>query len=117
MIGKILSGLEATNIVAIIGSLAVVLGGAIAGFWSWLSSRKRTTAEAEKIEVDAAASVMNGFILLLKEIKEDRALLVIQMRRMDVDNHKLNRRINQLERMMIHRNIKLPEPEANGAAK
>jgi hypothetical protein len=95
-------------ITAVVGAIAAVLGGVVAGFWQWFSNRKKHDAEAQKVGLDAQASVMNGFILLLEQFKAERVVLAARITELEQTNLKLDRRIMQLERHIVTNGGEIP---------
>lgn len=107
---------------AIVGTIGLVLVAWVTGFWTWLTGRKKNDAESLKHESDAAASVMNGFILLLGEMKTERADMITRIGQMnerqdelESENAKWQRRVSVLETIIIRHSLILPtdEGEAN----
>lgn len=88
-------------VTTIIGSIAAVVAGIAAGFWKWASDRRKT-------DIDAQASVMNGFVLLLGEVRSERTQLVARINDLESSNHKLDRHILNLERLMTQHDIDIP---------
>jgi len=78
-------------VAAIIAAVSAVLVAAATGLWQWLSGRKKS-------EVDANASVINGFILLVKEMREERSSL---LGRLD----KCEQRVNLLYKVLNEHNM------------
>lgn len=104
---------------AIVGTIGVVLVAWVTGFWSWLTGLSKNKAEAVQHETNAAASVMNGFILLLGEYKAERAELITRIGQMndrqdelEAENAKWQRRVSILERIILRHHLRLPSDES-----
>lgn len=93
---------------AIATAAAAVAGAVVAGFWQWLGNRKKQNAEAVKVSMDAQASVMNGFILLLEQFKDERVVLASRISELEQTNLKLDRRVMQLERHLVVNGVEIP---------
>lgn len=98
--------MDAPTLVSIVGAMAVALAALFTGFWKWMTSHGRTS-------IDAQASVINGFILLLAEFKTERAELVSRIGKLEVENHNLYRHIGRLERAMRQHDVDIPEVESD----
>lgn len=110
MLGKI--ELEGAHLVALLGTLATLAAGAIASMWQWAQNRRKSTADAVKVETDnlatANAALLNGFVLLMDQMKSERATMLTRIGDLEDDNRRMNSRINQLEAAMIRENVKIP---------
>lgn len=86
------------TVLAVIGSVGAVLSAVVAGFWTWLSAKRKT-------DLDAQASLVTGFIALLAEFKAERELLVKRIVDLEANNHRRDRHVRQLERIMARHGI------------
>lgn len=76
----------------LIGLITVLLGGG--GFWSYAASRR-------KVEIEAQGTVINGFILLIAEMKAERKQLIERVLECERINIRQDRHIVELQRTLI----------------
>lgn len=99
--------MDVPTLTAVLGATGIAVAALFTGFWKWMTSRG-------KISIDAQASVINGFILLLGEFKLERAELVSRIGRLETENHGLYRHIAKLERAMRAGNVAIPDGDSDG---
>lgn len=96
-----LADINGGTLATIVGAGAAVVTAFIAGLWQHLSGRKKSDS-------DAQTTLVNGFISLLSELKNERTQMISRISDLERDNHKQDRRISKLERIMIRHNIEIP---------
>lgn len=94
--------MDTGSVTAVVGGVATVAVAFLAGFWRWLGGSRKGSQEAN-------AAVINGFVLLLAEFKNERTLLVARLDLCEAENQRLDRRVAQLESTLIQNRIPMPK--------
>lgn len=87
-------------IVAVVSGIVATLTVFITGLWQWISGKKKTSN-------DAQVSLVEGFVALLAEFKNERILLVARIIELEKANHQQDRHIAKLERIMRRHKIEI----------
>lgn len=94
--------LESGVDVALVGGGVAIVTGAVTGLWQWLNNRK-------KLSIDAQASLVSGFVSLLTSVQNERDRLLDRITKLETENHKQDRRIGKLERVLRRNHIEIPD--------
>lgn len=92
------------TITALVGAIAAVITAFVAGLWQHLSGRK-------KGDVEAHGATISGFIALIGQLQARIGILESQNSAFEINDHKQDRRIGKLEKIMRDHNIEVPGDE------
>lgn len=93
--------MDAATIAVLITGAVSLAGALIAGFWQFVTGRKKN-------QIDAQGALVTGFVALLAEFKNERTQLVARIGELEANNQRQDRRIGKLERLMLQHNIDIP---------
>jgi len=88
-------------IIAIVGTASAAIAAFVTGMWQWMVGKRRG-------ELDAQSSIINGFIALLGEFKNERAQLVQRIDELERTSQRCSRRVLHLEGIMARHHMKIP---------
>lgn len=88
-------------VTVLVGGVVAIITAFVTGLWPFLTGKKKS-------DLDAQASLVNGFVALLAEFKSERELLVKRINDLEENNQRQDRHILRLERLMSQHNIRIP---------
>ena len=98
--------LDAASLTAIASAVALIVTAFVTGLWQWMSGRRKT-------DVDAQAAMVNGFVALLAELKSERTQLISRINNLEEENHRQDRHVARLIRIMMQHNIEITDEDAS----
>lgn len=98
------AGLEIEILFGIAVAIALVASVVITGLWWWLITKRRT-------ELEAQASLIAGFVILLNDLKAEREVFVQRIESLEDIQDKCGKRVELLERLMNRYKIRIPRED------
>lgn len=93
---------DSTSLTAVGAAVAAAVAAFVTGLWQFISGRK-------KLDTDAHASLLSGFVSLLTSVQGERDRLLGRLNVLEDENRRLDQRVGKLERTMRKHHVAVPD--------